>query len=184
MLAPHDILLGLLVVALLVVIFYTRFYKPTESFRVERPFHSGLQPNWSPYGAPPASQNPSLDHADRIAHAERAVWSPAGPAVAGHVAPGETAHSGGATYDYGAVLTEQVADARMADNHRKFVKELKPFTGAGGRMRDNHEEAFSQSAIPWVGLRRPQAVPQYNPTQLTEADHTTYADNKKFNFKG
>jgi molecular chaperone Hsp33 len=41
-----------------------------------------------------------------------------------------------------------------------------------------------EASTHFQGLRRPQAIVQHNPHQVTENDTNTFASNAKFNFKG
>ena len=59
---------------------------------------------------------------------------------------------------------------------------MKPWSGAA-MIVDNMDEAM-EAGTDFIGLRRPQAIVQHNPLQLTERDTYTYASNPKFNFKG
>jgi hypothetical protein len=84
------------------------------------------------------------------------------------------------TGDYNAYVTEVIADDRMLQNHAEWVKEVKPFSQTSMVIR----EFDIEPSINFVGLRRPQAVAVYNPTQLTELSPEDLAPNPKFDFRG
>jgi hypothetical protein len=58
---------------------------------------------------------------------------------------------------------------------------MTPFSGTP-TMVDNLDEAL-EASINFTGLRRPQAVSQYNPTFVTEIDSRILAGNCPFNFR-
>lgn len=83
--------------------------------------------------------------------------------------------------DFNSYITDQVADPKVRENHKKWVNEIKPWAGTATRTNDDMREAM-EASVHFVGLRRPQAVKQYNPHQVTEVDESTFTGNKKFNF--
>lgn len=138
-----------------------------------------------------------VDHY-RIAEAEREAWEPlAGgySAADGHFLPpassdmsggissgfvsGDT-HRDNCGNEYSSFITDAMVDPRMADNHRKWVEELGPWSG-GVHSVDNLDEALEQSAS-FVGLRRPHAVPVDNPTQVTELGPENFGHHHKWHF--
>ena len=89
-------------------------------------------------------------------------------------------HTASPAIDYGAFVTDLVVDPRTRDNHQRWVEEMKPWSGTAMAVDDLDMENY----VDFQGLRRPQAVVQYNPLQLTEIDTFDLAKNKKFNFQG
>ena len=124
---------------------------------------------------------------EQIAAAERsAFYAPTVAAGAGTFNP-ERAHEGFTDtddnvpgIDYDSYITDLVVDPRTRDNHRKWVEEMKPWSGVAMKV-DNLE---MDNYVDFIGLRRPQAVVQYNPMQLTEIDTNDLSSNSKFNFRG
>lgn len=125
-----------------------------------------------------------------IAEAERAQWYAAADAATtgnfnselAHDAAKETfqAHEPQPGIDYASYITDLVVDPRTKDNHRRWVEEMKPWSGTAMKVDTLDMETY----VDFIGLRRPQAVVQYNPLQLTEIDTYDLAVNPKFNFKG
>ena len=91
-------------------------------------------------------------------------------------------HTANPEIDYSEHITNLVVDRRTKDNHKKWVEEMKPWSGTAMTV-DNMDEAL-EASVHFQGLRRPQAVAQFNQLQVTENDAYTYASNPKFNFKG
>jgi hypothetical protein len=89
-------------------------------------------------------------------------------------------HCASPAIDYGSFITDLVSDPRTRDNHRRWVEEMKPWSGTAMKVDDLDVEP----TIDFIGLRRPQAVVQYNPLQLTEIDTYDLASNKRFDFQG
>ena len=89
-------------------------------------------------------------------------------------------HTTSPALDYDTYVTDLVIDPRTRDNHRKWVEEMKPWSGTAMKVDDLDMENY----VEFTGLRRPQAVVQHNPHQLTEIDSDDLAKNAKFNFKG
>jgi hypothetical protein len=92
-----------------------------------------------------------------------------------------TTHGSIGDMDFNSYITDQVADPKVRENHKKWVNEIKPWAGTAARTNDDMSEAM-EASVHFVGLRRPQAVKQYNPHQVTEVDESTFTGNKKFNF--
>lgn len=84
--------------------------------------------------------------------------------------------------DYSGYITDLVVDPRTRDNHQRWAEEMKPWSGTA-MMVDDMSEAL-EATTHFTGLRRPQAIVQHNPLQLTENDTHTFSSNAKFNFKG
>jgi hypothetical protein len=58
---------------------------------------------------------------------------------------------------------------------------MHPWAGGASRTIDSLDEAI-EASTPFRGLRRPQAVAQYNPVFITESNPNTLIGNRKFNF--
>ena len=84
--------------------------------------------------------------------------------------------------DYTGYLTDLVTDPRTRETHKQWVEEMKPWSGTAITV-DNMDEAMEASTS-FLGLRRPQAAPQYNPYFVTELDPSTFKNNPKFIFQG
>lgn len=84
--------------------------------------------------------------------------------------------------EYGDYITSLVADEKTKRNQAKWAEEVRPFS-RNVQMIDNLDEAMEASTH-FVGLRRPQSVAQHDPMLVTERDSSTFANNRKFNFKG
>lgn len=131
---------------------------------------------------------------EMIAAAERDMWysvdytSPPAKgfnperAYDGFKTGGPDEDEGAPAIDYGSYVVDLVVDPRTRENHQRWVEEMKPWSGVAMTV-DDLEEAM-EASTDFQGLRRPQAIVQYNPTQLTERDTATFAVNNKFNFKG
>jgi len=91
-------------------------------------------------------------------------------------------HTAQPSMDYGGYITDLIADPRTRENQARFASDMKPFSG-GALKVDDLDEAMEASTH-FQGLRRPQALVQHNPHQVTENDTNTFASNAKFNFKG
>ncbi len=89
-------------------------------------------------------------------------------------------HSAAPAIDYNSYVTDLIVDPRTADNHRRWVEEMKPWSGTAMKVDTLDMENY----IDFQGLRRPQAVVQYNPLQLTEIDTFDLSVNKPFRFQG
>lgn len=91
-------------------------------------------------------------------------------------------HDAPPSIDYAGYTKGLVADARMLENHARWVHEMKPWSGVAMRV-DDLDEA-SEASTDFRGLRRPQAPPpQSNPLQVTEKDSSTFAKNPVFRFR-
>ena len=123
---------------------------------------------------------------EQIAAAEREQWYAATVADSTGSFNPENVHEGFESHmtqpaiDYDSYITDLVVDPRTRDNHRKWVEEMQPWSGVA-MMVDKLE---MDNYLDFQGLRRPQAVVQYNPIQLTEIDTDDLAVNPKFNFRG
>jgi hypothetical protein len=82
--------------------------------------------------------------------------------------------------DYGTYITDLIIDPRTKDNHQRWVEEMRPWSGTATTVDTFDVEPY----IDFIGLRRPQAVVQFNPLQLTEVDTYDISGNHKFNFQG
>ena len=123
-----------------------------------------------------------------IAEAERAAWdashdsdgTAAYDPVAGATASGDALqyHAKGPAIDYDGYIAKLIMDDRTRDNHAKWVKEMRPWSGA----IHNVDTFNAGNYLAWQGLRRPQAVTTVNPLYVTEVGPDELAENKKFNF--
>lgn len=84
--------------------------------------------------------------------------------------------------DYNSYVADMVIDPRTRLNHQNWAREMAPFSGST-MIVDDLDEAL-EAGTHFTGLRRPQAVAQDNPWQLTERDANTFIGNTKFNFRG
>ena len=73
--------------------------------------------------------------------------------------------------DFSDYIKGQAIDKEVIDNHRKYMSEKKYSQGSIRFAPDMNE---SYNPIPWIGLRRPQAVPVGNPDQVPDVDKTYY----------
>lgn len=89
-------------------------------------------------------------------------------------------HQAAPAIDYGSYITDLVVDPRTRDNHNRWVEEMKPWSGVAMKVDSLDMENY----VDFQGLRRPQAVVQYNPLQLTEIDTFDLSVNRPFNFMG
>jgi hypothetical protein len=126
---------------------------------------------------------------EHFAEAEREQWYAATEADHTGAFDAEQAHSDAVQYhttqpaiDYSSFITSQVVDPRTQSNHARWASEMKPWSGTA-MVVDDMDEALEASTH-FTGLRRPQAIVQNNPLQLTEQDSRTFSGNSKFNFKG
>ncbi len=158
------------------------------------------------YGQPPLWEQPhGLDRYHRsgasikpemIAAAERDAWFTADSPEAGDVTEGFDPNNTGmaaptavsalpapnAGSDYGGYIADLIIDPRTRENHSQWVSEMGPWSG-GPLIVDNMDEAL-EADIHFVGLRRPQAVAVYNPTQQTELGPMNLISNPRFDFRG
>jgi hypothetical protein len=89
-------------------------------------------------------------------------------------------HTSQPAINYDKYIVDLVADTRVKANHDKWLEEMQPWTGTTMKVDNLDIEPY----ISFTGLRRPQAVVQYNPMQITEADTWDLSGNPKFNFRG
>jgi hypothetical protein len=154
------------------------------------------------YNQPPQWRQPrGLDRHHRagarlqpedIAEAERELWHAAAEADRTAEFNAELSqdaqtdtmqyHTAQPNINYSGYITDLVVDPRTRDNHRRWAEEMKPWSGTA-MMVDDLNEAM-EASTDFVGLRRPQAITQFNPLQLTERDTHTFSSNARFNFKG
>ena len=145
------------------------------------------------YPMPDVYQKPDVHQKpDRIANAEREQWFAATDADSSNSFNTELAqelHSGTVQFnsaqpgiDYPSYITDLIADPRTRENHEQWAREMKPWSGSTNVVDDMHEAL--EAGIDFIGLRRPQAVAQYNPYQVTELDASNLIANPKFNFRG
>jgi hypothetical protein len=114
-------------------------------------------------------------------YAESSAMTPAfNPEKAHEGFTSDADSAGGTGINYDDYVTDLVVDPRTRDNHRKWVEEMKPWSGVAMKV-DNLD---LEPDVNFIGLRRPQAVVQYNPLQLTEVDTSDLSVNSKFNFRG
>lgn len=78
--------------------------------------------------------------------------------------------------DFNDWAMSQAVDQQAIKYHQEYIKELArdPRSNPLGRplFHDSHD---SYIPIPWLGLRRPQAVPVHNPTQIPDIDISAYS---------
>lgn len=84
--------------------------------------------------------------------------------------------------DYNAYAASQAVDTQVIRNHGEFIKNVRGLGPNGeftGRTYspDSHD---SYDPIPWIGLRRPEAVNVCNPTTVPDVDYNLYKGNRKF----
>lgn len=83
--------------------------------------------------------------------------------------------------EYKDYVTSQAVDPAVIQNHQEYIYDRIGNKGqfiTGPTMSpDSHE---SYDPIPWVGLRRPEAVKQFNPTQVPDIDLSLYEKRPKF----
>lgn len=88
---------------------------------------------------------------------------------------------GGPGMDFKDWVAAQSVDPQVMKNHTEFVKDrlgsnTQNITGRT-YSPDSHD---SFDPIPWVGLRRPQAVAVGNPDQVPDIDRSLYENKPKF----
>ena len=86
--------------------------------------------------------------------------------------------------EYKDWVTSQSVDPQVLKNHAEFVKD---------RISDNPQNITGRTYSPdmhdsydpifWIGLRRPQAVPVCNPTQVPDTDYNLYETRPKFTWR-
>jgi hypothetical protein len=89
-------------------------------------------------------------------------------------------HAAAPDIDYNTYVTDLIADPRLRENQRRWVEEMKPWAGTAMTVDNLDLEPY----VDFTGLRRPQAVVQFNPLQLTEVDASDLSVNAPFRFKG
>jgi len=81
--------------------------------------------------------------------------------------------------DYTDWVKSQAVDPQVISNHTEFVQDrLGDNQLATGRTY-SPDSNDSYEPIPWQGLRRPQAVPVCNPTQVPDVDYNLYESKTK-----
>jgi hypothetical protein len=125
-----------------------------------------------------------------IAAAEREQWYPActadsaGPfnTELAHDCASDTlqAHTPQESMNYGEYVTDLIADPRLRDNQRRWVEEMKPWSGTAMKVDDLDLGDY----VNFTGLRRPQPTAVLNPMQLNWLDPADLATNPAFNFRG
>ncbi len=88
---------------------------------------------------------------------------------------------GGAGMDFKDWVASQAVDSQVIKNHAEFVKDRlgndsQNITGRTWAVPDDIEV----DQVPWVGLRRPEAVPTCNPTQVPDTNYNWYLNQPKF----
>jgi len=172
---------------------YTVLNKQLDAVRGHR--HDGYNqpPLWrQPHGLDRYHRSGAHLTPERVAEAEREQWYSATEVDQTGSYNTELAHDAHAdvmqyhtaqpAIDYSGFITDLVVDPRTRDNHQRWAEEMKPWSGTAA-MVDDMDEAMEASTH-FVGLRRPQAIVQHNPLQLTERDTHTFSSNPKFNFRG
>ena len=85
--------------------------------------------------------------------------------------------------EYKDWVATQAIDPTVVRNHAEFVADRQKLGGQnmtrGAYSFDSHD---SYDPIPWVGLRRPQAVKVCNPTQVPDVDVNLYNRQAKFSW--
>jgi len=84
--------------------------------------------------------------------------------------------------EYQEEIVSTVLDPRSVENHQKWADAMMPWAGTAMTV-DTLDEALEASTN-FQGLRRPQAIAQYNALQVTERDMGTFLGNAQFNFLG
>lgn len=84
---------------------------------------------------------------------------------------------------YTEFLSEQI-EPEVHKNHKEFVKDLVgPHTrNLTDRSRSMATHDSYNPGPPWVGLRRPQAVPIDNPTQVIDVDMSHFSEVPTFSW--
>jgi hypothetical protein len=172
---------------------YTVLNKQLDSIRGHR--HDGYNqvPLWrQPLGPDRYHRSGAHLRPEQIAEAEREQWFAATEADRSGSFNTELSqdaqtdtmqyHTAQPGIDYSGYITDLVVDPRTRDNQQRWAKEMKPWSGTV-MMVDDMDEAL-EATTHFTGLRRPQAIVQHSPLQLTERDTHTFSSNTKFNFKG
>jgi len=87
-----------------------------------------------------------------------------------------------APIEYNEMITDTVLDPRAVENHAKWAESMIPWAGVS-TSPDTLDEVL-EATTNFIGLRRPQAIAQYNALQVTERDTLTFLGNHKFKFQG
>lgn len=86
--------------------------------------------------------------------------------------------------DFKDWVTSQAVDLQVIKNHAEYVADREATTTQNITGKtfspDSHD---SYDPIPWIGLRRPQAVPTCNPTQVPDVNYDLYEKSAKFTWK-
>lgn len=86
--------------------------------------------------------------------------------------------------DFKDWVASQAVDLQVIKNHAEYVSDRDATTTQNITGRTFSPDAHdSYDPIPWVGLRRPQAVPTCNPTQVPDVDYNLYEKDAKFTWK-
>lgn len=86
--------------------------------------------------------------------------------------------------DFKDWVAAQSVDLQVVKNHAEYVADRESTTTQNITGRTYSPDAHdSYDPIPWVGLRRPQAVPTCNPTQVPDVNYDLYEKDPKFTWK-
>jgi hypothetical protein len=132
---------------------------------------------------------------ENIAEAERELWFAATESAntggfdtfAGQNAASDTMqyHESAPGIDYSEYITDLVVDDRTKDNHKKWAKEMQPWSGTTMKVDDMDEALAMSTHRVGIGAFALRAPVQYNPTQLTEIDgHLNQQHTTPFRFTG
>lgn len=117
----------------------------------------------------------------QLARAEQEQWFSAESAHETFDAHGGPTELPGGAEDcggYSDYVTDIVTDPRTRENHQKWVDEMRPWAGTAKTVDNFDVEPY----LDFRGLRRPEAVVQHNPQQLTEVDSRDLLPNRGFHF--
>jgi hypothetical protein len=170
---------------------YMSLNKQLDAIRGYRNDGYNQPPMYSfPYGLDAYHRSGAYLRPEDLAEAEREAWFSALDADQSGQFNTELAHEGftdtmqyhtaAPALDYGSYVTDLVVDPRTRDNHQRWVEEMKPWSGVAMKV-DNLE---MDNYVDFIGLRRPQAVVQYNPLFITEIGPEDLAVNPPFRFTG
>lgn len=81
---------------------------------------------------------------------------------------------------YSDYVTSQVTTPEVAEHHSRWVKEMTPYWGGAAVIGKDSMDEVLESAVPFVGLRRPRPVPQCRDSmyQVTELDPSHLRDDR------
>jgi len=148
-----------------------------------------------PGGCSPGCQCPKCSNPEQNATTENAEYFTACGAGAGglgnEISCGKDDSIAYAIDEFGAPgmefkdwVTAQAVDPQVMNNHSEFVKDRIKGNPQNilGRTHspDSHD---SYDPIPWVGLRRPEAVKVCNPTQVSDVNYNLYETSPKFTWR-